>query len=274
VRRLALYSLPFQPPPGPENAGERRRILGEYLAGEDASRADADLITAASAAVNKAWAGRGLGVQPLGGGRLPDDVQEWPAAVARLRVEEVLLSTTAHEARGFIPPAAAPGVTEDAAAGFRAAHFAKPHERASEGTPWERLTADMTEHQFASVARELAAELRQQGVSVHVSRFEVPASVAGAGSAHCFDVPFVFGNPHQWWDAPMLEGMNPAVAAEVASAWSQPLVQALRGEETLRREGMGTPRGFVRAVRLQDDSVEVAEVADLPLGAPRRVREP
>jgi para-nitrobenzyl esterase len=246
----------------------RRRILAEHLAGEDPSRADGELVTAVSAGVNKAWAGRGLGVQPLAGGRLPEDVHDWRAAVARLGVEHVLLSTTAHEARAFVPPAASVGVTESAADGFRAAHFADPAERPSDGTPWERLTADMTEHQFASVAREFAAELRRSGVTVHVSRLDIPSSMDGAGSAHCFDVPFVFRNPDQWWDAPMLAGMDPALLGIVADAWSEPLVRSLRGEM------LSTPPEVVRAVGLRDGSVIMEEVPDEGCGSPLRVREP
>lgn len=261
VRRLALYSLPFQPPPGLEGSRERRRTLEESLS------AGAEDIPAISAAINKAWAGRGLGVQPLAGGALRADVQDWGAAVRRLRVEQVLLSTTAHEARAFIQPAAAGGVIEAAAAGFRAAHFARPDERPSGGTPWERMTADFTEHQFASVARELAGALREAGVPVHVSRLDVPSSLPGAGSAHCFDVPFVFRNAGQWWDAPMLDGFGPELFDEVAGAWSEPLVRALRGEI------MTTAAGCVRVVGVRSGDVVVDEVPDPGRGAPRRVAE-
>jgi para-nitrobenzyl esterase len=265
VRRLALYSLPFQPPPGPEGSLERRRILAEYLGDHDPSRADASLATTISAAVNKAWAGRGLGVQPLAGGRLSPHVQDWGAAVARLRVEQVLLATTAHEARGLIPPFA--GISEAAADTFRAAHFGRPEERPSGGTPWERLTADMTEHQFASAARELAGELRWAGIAAHVSRFDVPSSLAGAGSAHCFDVPFVFRNRDQWWDAPMLAGMD-SIFGAVADAWGEPLIRALGGEK------LQTAPGFVRVVGVEGGSVTAEEVPDEGSGSPLREREP
>ncbi|WP_138418111.1 carboxylesterase family protein [Sinomonas gamaensis] len=265
VRRLALYSLPFQPPPGAQGSLERRKILAENLGDDDPSRADAALLTTASAAVNKAWAGRGLGVQPLAGGRLRPDVQDWGAAVGRLRVEQVLLATTAHEARGLIPPFAS--ISEAAADAFRAAHFDRPEDRPSDGTPWERLTDDMTEHQFASVSRELAGELRWAGIAVHVSRFDVPSPLAGAGSPHCFDVPFVFRNREQWWDAPMLSGMD-SVFGSVAAAWGEPLVRALGGEK------LQTAPGFVRAVGLEDGSVTAEEVPDEGSGSPLRVREP
>lgn len=266
LRRLALYSLPFQPPPGPEGSRERRRILAEHLGGDDASRADPSLLTTVSAAVNKAWAGRGLGVQPLAGGGLPPDVQDWGAAVARLRVEQVLLATTAHEARGLIPPFA--GISEAAAAAFRAAHFDRPEERRSDGTPWELLTGDMTEHQFASVARELAAELRWAGIEVHVSRFDVPGQIDGAGSPHCFDVPFLFGNLPSWRDAPMLVGLEAGVFDQIAAAWRDPLVRALSGQE------VSTPPGEVRSVAVEAGVPKIVAVQDTTGGSPVRVAEP
>ena len=268
VRRLALYSLPFQPPPGPQGSLERRRILDGFLAGEDPSRADADLLSAATAAVNKAWAGRGLGVQPLAGGALPIDVQDWTAAVARLRVEQVLLATTAHEARGFFPPTTAPEVTDAAAAAFRAAHFARPDERPSGGTAWERMTADFTEHQFASVARELAAKLGNTGVAVHVSRFDFPAQVNGAGSPHCLDVPFLFGNLRSWQDAPMLAGLEAGAFETIAAAWRDPLVRALSGQE------VSTRPGEIRSVALEAGVPRIVEMPDAAGGSPVRRAEP
>jgi para-nitrobenzyl esterase len=268
VRRLALYSLPFQPPPGPEGSLERRRSLEAFLSGDDPSRADADLLSAATAALNEAWAGRGLGVQPLAGGVLPMDVQDWSAAAARLRVEQVLLATTAHEARGFFPPSTAPRVTDAAAAAFRAAHFARPDERPSGGTAWERMTADFTEHQFASVARELAAELGTAGIAVHVSRFDVPGQIDGAGSPHCLDVPFLFGNLPSWRDAPMLAGLEARAFDPIAAAWRDPLVRALSEQE------LSTPPGQIRSVATEAGVAKIVAAPDATGGSPVRMAEP
>lgn len=268
IRRLALFSLPYQPPPGPKGSAERRRLLTESLGGADPASADAARLVAASSVVNLAWAGRGLGVQPLAGGRLTDDVQDWHAAVGRLSgLREVLLSTTAHEARAFIPPAAAEGLPEPAAAGFRAEHFARPDERPSGSSTWERMTSDMTEYQFSSPARELAAELRRAGMFVHVSRLDVEAP-AGAGAAHCTDVPFLFGDRSQWHDAPMLAGLDDASFGAVAEAWREPLVRALAGEP------MATGPGEVRAVGLAGGHVRTAQVPDPGTGEPIRRAEP
>ncbi|MFQ6155386.1 carboxylesterase family protein [Micrococcus luteus] len=268
IRRLALFSLPYQPPPGPNGSAERRRLLAEALGGADPADADAACLVAASSTINRAWAGRGLGVQPLAGGRLAGDVQDWRAAVGRLGdIREVLLSTTAHEARAFIPPGAAEKLPEQAAAGFRARHFKRPDDRPSASSAWERMTSDMTEYQFSSPARELAAELRGAGIPVHVSRLDVEAPT-GAGAAHCFDLPFLFGDRSQWRDAPMLAGLDDATFVAVAAVWREPLVRALAGES------MTTGPGEVRAVGLAGGQVRTARVPDLGRGEPVRRAEP
>ncbi|GHG53095.1 hypothetical protein GCM10012320_23720 [Sinomonas cellulolyticus] len=267
IRRLALYSLPYQPPPGPEGSAARRRVFAEALGG--AAAGDTAALLAATAEVNRAWAGRGLGAQPLAGGRLRADVQDWPTAVARLvGVEQVILATTADEARAFIPPAAAAGLPGPAADGFRSAHFARPAERPAGGTPWERMIADMTEYQFASAARELAAQFRAAGVAVHVSRLDVEAAPDGAGAAHCFDLPFLFANRAQWYDAPMVAGVPAEGFDAVAAAWREPLVRCLSGELVT------TAPGEVRAVGCVSGVVRVEEVPDRAGGEPIRRAEP
>ncbi|WP_460991668.1 carboxylesterase family protein [Sinomonas soli] len=268
IRRLALFSLPYQPPPGPEGSAERRRVFAESLGGTQLPEVEPARLVAASAAVNRAWAGRGLGVQPLAGGRLTADVQDWHAAAGRMMgVRQVLLATTAHEARAFIPPAAASELPEPAATEFREAHFARPQERPSLGSAWERMTADMTEYQFSAAARELAEELRESGIFVHVSRLELEAA-GGAGAAHCFDVPFLFGNRSQWHDAPMLAGLDDIAFDDVAAAWREPLVRALAGES------MATPTGEVRAVGLVGGRLRVLQMSDPGAGGPVRRAEP
>ena len=191
------------------------------------------------------------------GARLPADVQDWRAAVARLgEVGEVLLATTVHEARAFVPPAAAAGLPDSVAEGFRAAHFAEPGDRPVSGSAWERMTADMTEHQFASAARELASELRAAGIGVHVSRLDVEAGVDGAGAAHCLDVPFLFGDRSRWLDAPMLRGMSEEAFDAVAAAWRDPLVRAVAGEAA------ATGPGEVRAIGLAHGVVPAEVLPD------------
>ena len=274
IRRVALYSLPYQPPPGPRGSAERRRVFAAPLAASDPSLPGQETLVAATAAVNQAWAGRGLGVQPLAGGRLPADVQDWAAAVARLGgVSEVLLATTAHEARAFVPPVAAAGLPDAVADRFRAAHFAEPGDRPLGGSAWERMTADMTEHQFASAARELASELRAAGISVHVSRLDVEAvgesGVDGAGAAHCLDVPFLFGDRSQWLDAPMLQGLSEEAWDPVAAAGRVPLGRGVGGG------AVTTAPGAVRTGGVADGVVRVAEVPDAPGGGlPFRRPEP
>ena len=66
----------------------------------------------------------------------------------------------------------------------------------------------MTLHQLRLAADELAGQAAAAGVPATVTRFGVASPLEGAGSAHCFEVPFLFGIRDNWADAPALEGVG------------------------------------------------------------------
>ncbi|WP_394160840.1 carboxylesterase family protein [Galactobacter valiniphilus] len=227
VTRLALYSLPFQPPPGPEGRAERQAVVDDALDGRTFDELSPAEAVDVSAALNRAWAGRGLGVQPPSGGRLPASLLEFETLLPRLRVREALLAHTRDEARAMIPPMAAAGFPEPAARGYERSHFAGVP-AAGDDSPWERMTAAMTEHEFAGFSRELGAALAAAGVRVHRSRWDVECGVPGAGAAHCTDLPGLFGFAGST-GTPMLAGVDPEGFAGASERWRSPLIAALAG---------------------------------------------
>jgi para-nitrobenzyl esterase len=235
ITRLALYSLPFQPPPGPEGRAERQGVVDAALAGRSFDELSAAEAVEVSGALNRAWAGRGLGVQPPSGGRLPLDLLEYESLLPRLRVRELLLAHTRDEARGMIPPVAADGFPAPAAEGYERSHFgAVP--AAGERSPWRRMTEAMTEHEFAGFSRELGAALAAAGVAVRRTRWDVECGVPGAGAAHNTDLPALFGA-----DGARGSRLLPAEAGGFAGAsarWRAPLLAALAG--TLEPTDPGT----------------------------------
>lgn len=227
-RRAALYSLPFQPPLSRAEAGERAAIFHDAL-GVPPAEADMGRLLAAQGAVTRAYAGRGFGLQPVADGQLvPADLGNFAAAAARLHVEGLLLSSNDDEAAAMLHGLPVPAVSDQMAEGFIAAHFEDPaaagkaiDARLPGATPHARMVEAMSLHQFRLAATELAAAAHAAGIPATLLRFSVRSRLAGAGCAHNFELPFLFGNPDRWADAPMLDGFPPevfeAVSADVRS---------------------------------------------------------
>lgn len=74
------------------------------------------------------------------------------------------------------------------------------------------------------VTRSLFVEpteaIAQQGKSVWAYRFDWCPPDSPFGACHCIDLPFTFGNPLAWKDAPMLGGAMPGTLVDIVqSAW-------------------------------------------------------
>jgi len=87
-------------------------------------------------------------------------------------------------------------------------------------SPYRQLVAASSWRQFQSFPVQYAAKLQQAGKSVQLRYFEAESMLDGLHSGHCFDLPFQFGNPSDWSDAPMLTGFS----AERFEAISRPLI--------------------------------------------------
>lgn len=228
-QRLYLGSLSYQPPMNQVMADERNEVIAQALGETTLEQASTEQLLAAGGAVAKAWAGRGLGLYPSAGDTVPANLFEVRQAVSRLHVEQVLLSHTADEASAFIGMAPEQAFSFDAVRGFIAGNFTQP-----EGV-FEALLADapaatgkqlmikaMSLHQIQLYATEFADAAAGNGTQVQLLGFEVRSPLPNAGSAHCFELPFLFDNRDAWHDAPMLNGLPEetfnAAAAQLSGA--------------------------------------------------------
>lgn len=217
-QRVALMSLTYQPPLNSEAADQRQSILDSALAGQDPALAPSSELLAAQDQITWAWAGRGLGLMPSVDDAVPADLFDTAAAIKRLHVDQILLTHTKDEANAFIGMAPEMAFTEGAVAGFIGAHFHDPEASGEKlrqelpgSTPKTRMARAMTLHQIELYATELAEAAVAAGKNATTVRFDVESRLPHAGSAHCFELPFLFGNRKQWSDAPMLAGISESI---------------------------------------------------------------
>ena len=213
IARTVLMSLAFQPPLGTAETAERQHLVEAKL-GRPAAEANGEELLDAQQHVSRSYVGKGLGIMPAASDMVPADLFDVQAAAMRLHVNEVLLTHTATEASAFLGQAPEEAIGRPAVAGFIGAHFEDGTDLAAylgakhPDSPKAQLIEAMTLHQFESYAAELALAVGEVGKAVTVVRFEHAAGDPRMGSAHGFDVPFLFGNRADWFDAPMLEGTS------------------------------------------------------------------
>jgi para-nitrobenzyl esterase len=248
--RTALFSLPWQPPLNTAEFAERSRLFAAALGDGNGGGHSTGEILAAQAAVSKAYAGRGLGLMPAADGELiPSWTMDFEAAAAAMHVDALLLSSTDDEAAAFLHALPVQAVGPQQLAGFISAHFAAADEATSfieERHPWTtdhtKLVEAMSLHQFRLAATELAGRAEQAGIPATLLRFSVRSRLDGAGSPHCFDLPFLFGNGSDWQDAPMLDGF-PAEVFDDVSDRLRPLLLGFVADGVARTpEGQPVPR--------------------------------
>ncbi len=224
-RRLALISLPWEPPLSPEALGDRWALMAASLADSGGlSRAPLDALLGAQADLARAYAGRGMALMPAAGGAVTPDLHDYAASAPRLHVESLLLLSTSEEASAFLRPAPEEAFAPEAVEGFLRVRFEDPAavaawiERKHPGASGkERMAEAMTLHQFRLAHLELAEAATRAGLDVHVGGFSVQSPLPGAGSPHCMPLPFLFGDRDAWSDAPMLEGLPPELFEATAA---------------------------------------------------------
>lgn len=270
IARTVLMSLAFQPPLGTVEAAERRHLVAREL-GRPAAAAGGEELLDAQQHLSRTYAGKGLGIMPAADDVVPADLFDVQAAAVRLHVDELLLTHTASEASAFLGQAPEDAIGPPAVAGFIGAHFedgpaVAEHFRARHpDSPKAQLIGAMTLHQFGSYAAELALAGGKAGKDIAVVRFEPAAADLRMGSAHGFDVPFLFGNRADWFDAPMLEGtseqdfetvgahLRSLVLGFVASGWAgTPVPRAPLPAGGARAQGYALDAGGLRSMALED----------------------
>lgn len=75
----------------------------------------------------------------------------------------------------------------------------------------------ISEQVFRMGSLRMAEGRAKAGRPAYVYQFDWQ-SPAGFEACHCLDIPFVFNNPENWTDSPMLKGMDPAEFKGIANA--------------------------------------------------------
>ncbi|MFM0180778.1 carboxylesterase family protein [Paraburkholderia nemoris] len=90
--------------------------------------------------------------------------------------------------------------------------------RRVDGRPYTALVDLGSDKVFKVPAVKFAAEMQSTGSNVYVYRFDFQSPQVNVGACHCFELPFVFGNFEDWSGAPMLEGLDLAVARSLSAS--------------------------------------------------------
>lgn len=87
--------------------------------------------------------------------------------------------------------------------------------------PYDVAVSLATDHMFRDGALRLAAGHPAAGGRVHAFQFDWRPAGSPYGACHCIEMPFVFGDPPAWRDAPMLlgGGLPGPLVEDVQRAW-------------------------------------------------------
>ncbi|WP_342023660.1 carboxylesterase family protein [Arthrobacter citreus] len=178
-------------------------------------------------------------------------------AVRRLHVEQVYIRNVDHEMSPFL---ALDQLTPDQAKAFRL-----QLKQRAQGTGFEALpdrgfragagaglaagsgAADDDESivrysswlAYGRQTADIAAECARRGISTVLRSFAGRSMVPGMGSPHCFDLPFQFGNLPDWFDAPMLHGLEDSSASRWSSELGEDLLELVYGESSPKPRILG-----------------------------------
>ncbi|MFE9789961.1 carboxylesterase family protein [Nocardia salmonicida] len=192
-----------------------RRAVTDALSTSPHEATVEQLLTAQAAATTAAQQFGALGGLPfapiLGHGPLPS-LSEVPArlADAASRVE-LLLGHTEHDAAPFV------AMTPLAIALARLGVVGRAANR--------RVSVAVTERVFGAPARQLARTWSANGGQSATYRFDWAPSDTVLGACHCIELPFLFGAPSAWSDAPMLgtaeSPIDERLATRMRWCWAQ-----------------------------------------------------
>lgn len=156
------------------------------------------------------------------GAMAPMYLPVWPVAAAEtpLHVSALYVRVTDHEMSVFLPQLAA-GSKQDVArlSTLRAQSDPPNLSRAcAQGWPqdwphgwsedWVETVTRASWLSFGAFAEAIAKAAEGRGRKVIRRQFAARSDLPRVGAAHCFDLPFQFGNPADWHDAPMLNGWS------------------------------------------------------------------
>lgn len=214
--RAILQSAPLELDEGRDDmAHAMGAAMAGSLAGADPAETSVDKLLAAEAAAVAAAQGfgllGGLAFAPrLGRGPLPAPA-DVPAAIAAAAGRTELLI-------GYTKDDAAPFVAMDP-------RVARLNRVPALGRLAVRAGSKaVTKQAFSGPAERLAQAWRSHGGRVGTYRFDWTPVSAPLGACHCMELPFLFGSPQTWADAPMLgpqRAIDNQLSAEMRTRWTQ-----------------------------------------------------
>lgn len=204
-RRLFIMSSPGIPA---LSRGETERLSAAVIAGLNG----ADPRTAPIAALmeshrnmmaaNRSFGKVGMGLMPTVDRGVPDWLNDPTKVAAELRVTDLLVTFTRDETTSFFFTGPERQVTSEQLKEL----YGTPAGAAD--SPYWELVERTSTARFGNPARELAAAAAARGINTRVREFVLSSPLEDLGCGHCMDLPYLFGNYDDWYDAPMLHGVT------------------------------------------------------------------
>lgn len=147
---------------------------------------------------------------PSLGPQLQQRLSSAHAAAEHLHIQALYIRVTHHEMSLFLPWDLDSHAVEQRLQALRTR--TQGHQLPGYPSPpqWDPVVAETVELsswlEFGHFAHQIAATGRDHGLPVEFREFGEIAGPAVMGAAHCFDIPFQFGNWDDWADSPLLEG--------------------------------------------------------------------
>ncbi|WP_165423525.1 carboxylesterase/lipase family protein [Ktedonosporobacter rubrisoli] len=180
------------------------------------------------------------------------------AAGARAAGVEVIIGTTREEAHAFLgdptgqPPDPALIATRFSELGGNAETLEQYSRRRPGARMIELLSDLLTERVFRRPSQQLAEALAQSGLNTWVYQFDWAPAGSPFKACHCLELPFVFGTPGAWSNAPMLHGTDPAIFTDLSKALQSAWIGFIRS---------GDPSTYIPWPRYQSASKSILSFA-------------
>ncbi|TMS55668.1 carboxylesterase family protein [Mycobacterium sp. DBP42] len=214
--RAILQSAPLELDHGRDDMAQNMgSAMATSLAGADPSEVSVERLLAAEGAAVAAAQGFGLlsalAFAPrLGRGPLPAPADVPDAIAAAAGRIELLVGYTKDDAAPFV------AMDPRVARLNRVPVLGRLAVRAG--------STAVTKQAFSGPAVRLAQAWRTHGGRVGTYRFDWTPANAPLGACHCMELPFLFGSPQTWADAPMLgpqRTIDNQLSAEMRTRWAQ-----------------------------------------------------
>jgi para-nitrobenzyl esterase len=216
VRRLFLMSAPGIPAAPRTRTESISRTIAGALDGADPRSVSVDRLLHGHLQAMAASATFGsftIGLMPTVSGIVPEWLADPAKVVQQLEVTDLLITYTRDEAGSFFFASPERQITHE-----QLRLLLQGGTVSGLDDPYAALVEGVTNRMFGDHARQLGSAALAAGVNATVREFTTPSPLAGVGSGHCLDLPFLFGNREQWADAPMLDGIDDATFEKESAA--------------------------------------------------------